>query len=286
MICTYRAEYAAELSQIHNALSDEDLTAVAFHQDIRRYQRVLVGMVGEEVVGYTAVSPIPGLPHIRNLQGFIAPQWQRQGLGSQLLYHLLVDLRAAGKNRGVQLSCCVADRDSAVYHFLRHHNFYMEHEELHLLHRVAVPLPPQLPPHLSLTTVSHSQAVRQFIALYDESFVPHPWYQPYTPAEVDRLLYQPQDLLFLYHGEVPIGFAWLKLLLPSEGEIEPIGVLGPWQGRGYGRLLLQAAMYHLAQQGAQQIRIGTWSTNHAALHLYRDLGFALDQELVYLACDV
>ena len=284
-IRAYRAEHAAALCHIHNQISRETLTAVDFHDDILAHEQQWVGVVAGEVVGYTAVSTVPGLPNIRVLRGFIAPVWQRQGLGSQLLKHLIQNLASASPP--LQLSQCTDDTDSAVYHFLRYHNFYTEHEEQHLLHRAAPPLHrPTLSPALYLTTLPRSQAISQFLALYDESFGPHPWYQPYTAAEVTASLYAPKDLLFLYHLDEPIGFAWVRLLALGEGEVEPIGIVSKWQGKGYGRFLLQTAIHSLSSRGVTRIHIGTWSSNTPALHLYHSLGFEPDHVLTYLAYDI
>ncbi|MCB8945938.1 MAG: GNAT family N-acetyltransferase [Ardenticatenaceae bacterium] len=296
-IRAYRAADAAKLCQLHHQIWGETITAVDLHDDLLSYEHLRVGVVAGEVVGYTAVSTVPGLPQVRVLRGFIAPPWQRQGLGSQLLRHLMGALRVEiGDWRLVsslqsplstlQLSYCVDDVHSAVAHFLRSHNFYIEHEEQHLI-LASPPLSPSPPPApLSLATLSRSPAVAQFIKLYDASFGPHPWYQPYTRGEVAASLYRAQDLLFLYHREEPIGFAWTRLMAGDLGEIEPIGIVDEWQGRGYGRFLLQSAIHTLSARGANEIHIGTWASNKPALHLYHSLGFVPDHTLTYLAYDV
>ena len=289
-IRVYQAEDAAKLCQIHNQIDgDGSITAVDFHNNLLAYEHQWVGLVAGEVVGYTAVSTVPGLPHIRVLHGFIAPRWQRQGLGSQLLQHLLEDLRREVHLQfslpTLQLSQCIHDTNSAVYHFLRHHNFTIEHEEQHLLLQ-SPNLPITQSPNLLISTLPRSQAISQFITLYDKSFGPHPWYQPYTAGEAAALLYAPQDLLFLYHLQEPIGFAWAKMVARAAGEVEPIGIIEKWQGRGYGRFLLQAAIHNLTTRGATRVYIGTWDSNKPALHLYRSLGFEPDHTLTYLAYEV
>jgi mycothiol synthase len=284
-IRSYWVEDAAKLCLIHNQISgDRPITAADFHADLSAYEHAWVGVVEGVVVGYTAVTAVPGLPHVRVLQGFIDPAWQRQGWGSRLLQHLMADLRAFPNLR---LSHCTDDTESAAYHFLRHHEFFIEHEEQFLvLPLPPYPLAPALPHGCRLRTLPRSQAITQFMHLYDQSFGPHPWYQPYSAAEVAALLYRPQDLLFLYCGDEPIGFAWAKMVEQGVGEIEPVGVLSSWQGRGYGRFLLQSAIHNLASRSADNIHIGTWAENAAALHLYRSLGFQPDYTLTYLAYDL
>lgn len=288
-IRAYQAEDAARLYRIHNRIFGNNLlTAADFHTEVLAYEHTWVGVVEGWAVGYTAVTIVPGLPHLRVLQGFIAPAWQRQGLGSQLLQHLIQDLKLVSKEWGVetrlQLSYCIDDTESAVFFFLRQHHFFIEHEEQFLvLPSPPYPLAPALPEACRLQMHSRSQAVSQFIRLYDQSFGPHPWYQPYSHEEVAALLYQPQDLLFLYCEEEPVGFVWVRMREEGVAEIEPVGVLGQWQGRGYGRFLLQSAIHRLASRGASQIHIGTWAKNIAAIHLYRSLGFQPDYTLTYLA---
>jgi ribosomal protein S18 acetylase RimI-like enzyme len=288
-IRSYRAEDAARLSQIHNQFpGNNPLTATDFHADALGYEHACVGVVESRVVGYAAVSTVPGLPHLRLLQGFIAPAWQRQRVGSQLLHYLIRDLKLESRKGRVettlQLSYCTNDTSSAVYHFLRFHHFFIEHEEEHLiLPSPPYPLAPTLPYACRLQSLSRSQVVTQFIHLYDQCFGLHPWYQPYSAEEVAALLPQSQDLLFLYYEDKPIGFVWARMLEEGVAEIEPMGVLGPWQGRGFGRFLLQSAIHILASRGVSHIHIGTWAQNKAALHLYRSLGFQPDYTLTYLA---
>ena len=291
-IRAYRAEDAAQLCLIHNQIYDEALTAVDLHDELLACQNQWVGVLAGNIIGYTAISPVPGLAHIRVLRGFIAPEYQRQGLGSQLLQHLIEDLKLKTTlhpipSATVQLSQCIEDTNSAVYHFLHYHHFTIEHQESHLLYTSPAPFShPIAPPSLSLKTLPRSQAIQQFIALYNESFSPHPWYQPYTAAEVAASLLHSRNLIFLYYQDVPIGFAWIRNLASGVGEIEPIGLSEKWQGKGYGRFLLQAAMHNLITHGMTRIHIGTWTTNKPAIHLYYSLGFKPHYTLTYLAFDI
>lgn len=286
----YEVNDAAALALIRNQIYDDTaVTAQRFHQNILDTQHVWVVAQGSEAIGYTAVFPVPGLPQVRALEGFIAPRWQRQGWGSQLLQRLIDSLREQKETEGadVQLSYCIDDTETAVYHFLRHHHFSTEHEEHHLvLPAPPYPLAPVLPPSCRLQTLPRAQALDQFLALYEQSFAPHPWYQPYTRGEVAALLNAVQDLLFLYHEAEAVGFVWIKMGPEGEAEIEPVGVATEWQGQGYGRFLLQSAIDNLASRGANHIHIGTWAQNKAALHLYRSLGFQLDHTLTYLAFSI
>lgn len=288
----YTAADAVRLSDLRNQIpGNSPRSAADFQAYLAKCEHSWVGLMAGLVVGYTAVAPVPGLPHVRMLNGFITPAWQRQGLGSQLLHHLIQDLKsevpALSLARPLQLSYCTGNTESAVYHFLRRHHFFTEHKEQHLILSItAPPLAPTLPPACHLRTLPRAQAITQFIHLYEQSFGPHPWYQPYSSAEVAAALGQTKDLLFLYHQDEPIGFVWAQSIEKGLAEIEPVGILTQWQGEGYGRFLLQSAIYNLAQRGAAQISIGTWLQNRPALHLYHSLGFQPDHTLIYLAYEV
>jgi mycothiol synthase len=249
-------------------------TAVSLHRQLTNIPemggRVWVGVLNGQPLGYATVLPLPGLPHLLELDGFIAPSQQRQGHGSALLAAVLAAV--AGSNQ--TLTYAVDSHDEPAALFLRHHQFVVEHEERQMVwtvdktwrEKTAV-----LPPHLSLRTLPRQPAIHQFIALYDRSFAPHPWYQPFTPDEVLATLTAASDLHFLYAND-PIGFVWLRFD-GDEAEIEPIGIVPEAQGLGNGRLLLTATLAHLAQCNCQAVRLGVWQTNQPARQLYESMGF-------------
>ncbi|MCP4425482.1 MAG: GNAT family N-acetyltransferase, partial [Chloroflexi bacterium] len=131
------------------------------------------------------------------------------------------------------------------------------------------------------TSPSRTEAMRHFRALYDQSFGPAPWYQPYSADEVDATLENPADILFLFKDDASIGFAWLQ-----KEAIEPIGIVPGERGRGYGRFLLLAALHKLKQRGAAQAQIGVWRENETAVSLYQSFGFQHQKTLAYLALAV
>ncbi|MCB9419252.1 MAG: GNAT family N-acetyltransferase [Ardenticatenaceae bacterium] len=227
-------------------------------------------------VGYTAVIPVPGLEGIYNLDGGILSNYRRQGLGSRLLQHVLHE--APGLNIR-QLSHSFTDLNSPAAHFLRRHNFFIEHEEWLM---TLSPLLPCSPAHLPDCQIqTHPTPIHLFRRLYDQSFGGTPWYQPYSQEEVENTLDDPGDILFLYQDEQPIGFAWLQ-----EDLIEPIGIVREEWGKGYGRFLFLAALHELQNRGKTQANIGVWRSNQAAIRLYQSVGFQHQQTITYLAFDV
>lgn len=229
------------------------------------------------LAGEATVAALPGLPGHYELAGQIDLAWRRQGLGGRLLAFLLAEL---GKTAVTHLSHPVTDLDSPAAQFLRKRGFAIEHEEWLLRQPNLSDCPPPLThPDLAVKPLRRAQAIPLFCHLYEQSFTPFPWYQPYSEAEVAATLERAADLLFLWRDERPMGFAWLR----SSGQIEPFGVVAEEQGRGNGRYLLAHALHQLAQRGAKQATLGCWAENLAALALYRSFGFQPEEKITYLA---
>ena len=238
-------------------------------------------VVNGRFLAYLTLLPVPGLDGVFELEGGVHPQWQRQGIGSWLWTSIQAQLNHTPIH---QLSYCVTDMNSPTAHFLQKHGFTVEHEEWELIRPFLTNLPPvtDLPNVRSATFSNRNRAIKTFCTLYDNSFATYPWYQPYTAAEVAATLATSQDILFLRRDDIPIGFAWLHIE-DGIGEIEPFGIVDAWQGHGYGRILLTAALHQLAQHGATSAQIGAWHNNAPALHLYQSLGFQHTNTLTYLA---
>jgi mycothiol synthase len=225
------------------------------------------------------------LDGIYDLQGCIAPEHQRQGLGSVLLNFLLAELQGSDVR---QLSHMVNSTDTPAAQFLHRHGFFAEHEECILsLNDLSQLSPGQIPPGYTLRTFSRPAATRHFRRLYDLVFANLPWYQPYrSDREVAADLVDPADLLFLLDNQTPIGFLWVRWPELERGEIEPVGILPAYQRQGLGRRLMLAALHQMAEQGAREVALGVWNNNVVALDLYRSLGFRQSLTVIYLALNL
>ncbi|MET0293088.1 MAG: GNAT family N-acetyltransferase [Steroidobacteraceae bacterium] len=89
-----------------------------------------------------------------------------------------------------------------------------------------------------------------------------------------------QWLLEAQPGDAPVGYAVLspsELAMdesrPDDLELKRIYLLQPAQGRGYGRLLMQAAIDRARERGSRRLVLGVWSINREALAFYARLGF-------------
>lgn len=69
------------------------------------------------------------------------------------------------------------------------------------------------------------------------------------------------------------GFALIRAVL-DESELLSIAVDPKWRGKGVGRALLDAAFADLMHSPARRMFLEVDEQNHAAIGLYRKLGFA------------
>jgi len=240
----------------------------------------------ESPLGYALAMSVPGLPHIAELSGCIAPPYQRRGLGGRLLGHVLKELQLpAGTVR--QVSHQVHSLNSSAARFLIKNGFYVEHEEIVLRRGDLQNIPrPSAREGAEIISLSRSDCMKTFSSLFTASFAGLPWDQPFSLDEIDDMLGGADDILFLTLASQPVGFAWLHLERNSLGLIEPLGLLPEHQGRGYGRFLLQSALLELLRRGATHAQIGAWRTNFPAISLYQSLGFKAQKTISYLAKDI
>ena len=238
---------------------------------------------GAEPRGYAVLVPVPGLTHVLQLHGDVDAHACRNGAATLLLDTLFreVDRRAVR-----QVSYAVDSLQGDDAKFLQAYGFYLEHEEWRMQCELPPPQPaPFLPSGYQVGLLPPRQRIDAFLRLYEQSFSPTPWHQPYSRAEVAADLDRRDELLFLLHESTPVGFAWLRER-DGKGEIEPMGLLPAHQGRGLGRALLLTALWRLAARGLQCAALGLWRQNQVALRLYQSAGFRHVGSRYFLAYDV
>lgn len=288
MIRPYRDSDARFLAPIHTAVFPGDpLSINAFGNYVTSALdyggRAWILEEGSPL-GYALVVPVPGLPHIVELNGCIAPPYQRRGLGSRLLNHVLSELQGSAFS---QVSHQVRRMNSPAARFLSKNGFYIEHEETIMRRDNLRQLPrPAVVEGAAVITLPRSDAVETFSQLYAASFSGLPWDQPFARDEIEAVLEHAEDILFLTLNSRPAAFAWLHLKRNGLGLIEPLGVLPEIQGQGFGRFLLSSALQELALRGANRAQIGAWCTNQTAITLYQSSGFKHHQTITFLAKDI
>lgn len=131
------------------------------------------------------------------------------------------------------------------------------------------------------TTVSIGSAQGDWqdawVTLNARAFAAHPEQGRMTRADLDQLMteswFSTDDVILAYDlvGEL-VAYCWLKVE-DGSGEIYVIGVAPEWQGKGLGRIVLEAGIAHLARQGIQDVHLYVEGDNAPALALYDSLGF-------------
>lgn len=282
-------EDAAALFVVHAAIVPTDAGQMLewvteLEERLETGGRGWIAARGRRLAGHALIDPVPGLPGAYDLTGGIVPARRRQGLGSRLLRHVQTAAGAAGVK---QLSCRVDHVDEDGARFLLSRGFYVEHEECLLeLDDLAGSPPVPESPTGDLKVLPASRVTAEFCRVYDASFAGRPWSQPYSEAEVAAMLAGPDDMLFAVVDGEPVGVVWHEMLPGGRGRVEPIGIVEEFQGQGYGRKLLVAALHNLRRRGASLIEIALWRENTTAMHLYKSLGFTETGNWYYLAWDV
>jgi mycothiol synthase len=128
-----------------------------------------------------------------------------------------------------------------------------------------------------------------WLALNARAFVHHPEQGSWTARDLAEREAEPWFdpagfFLLPYEGKPdgePIGFHWTKVHPAGEygpepvGEIYVLGVDPDAAGRGYGRLLADVGLRHLAQSGLHTIVLYVDGDNAPAVRLYESLGFRI-----------
>ncbi len=97
----------------------------------------------------------------------------------------------------------------------------------------------------------------------------------WSAASVQKLLEHPgSSSLIGKHGfpKQSVGFI-LAQIAADEAEILSIGVIGPWQRKGLGMRLIEAASRSFKRASVSKVFLEVAADNDAALGLYRKAGF-------------
>lgn len=121
----------------------------------------------------------------------------------------------------------------------------------------------------------------QVVAVNAAAFAHHPEQGRLTVAEFDDLTRQPwfdPAGLFVAKSDGAVaGFHWTKRHPEGLGEVYVIAVAPEHEGRGLGRVLLEAGLNHLAQQGDSRIQLYVEGDQKRVVQLYHNAGFEIVQ---------
>jgi isopenicillin-N N-acyltransferase-like protein len=69
------------------------------------------------------------------------------------------------------------------------------------------------------------------------------------------------------------GYCWLEGIKTAETPMLGIGIIDAFHEVGLGKVLLRAMLTQARMRGLPQVRLGVWTDNARAMHVYRSVGF-------------
>jgi len=99
---------------------------------------------------------------------------------------------------------------------------------------------------------------------------PRPWHMPHF---LDELASGHSFPLVAFDPEGMVAGYICPMTILDEGHILNVAVRCDYRGRGVGRLLVERAVAECRTRGAESVSLEVRPSNHAALALYRTLGF-------------
>ncbi|MEH6617326.1 MAG: ribosomal protein S18-alanine N-acetyltransferase [Porticoccus sp.] len=122
-------------------------------------------------------------------------------------------------------------------------------------------------------SLSISSAIRpmvaedvSYVSAIEQQVTPHPWRESQFLESVSK-----HHCLVLSLEAQIIGYT-VYTIVAGEAEILNIAIHPDYQGKGYGRQLLEYLMSIVSEQ-AERFFLEVRASNHPAIHLYQDVGF-------------
>jgi mycothiol synthase len=146
---------------------------------------------------------------------------------------------------------------------------------------------PDVPSGLTLRGFEPADAA-EFLAVNAAAFAHHPEQgaldsEGFTARRAEPW-FDPAGLILGFDDEGLAGFHWTKRV-GETGEVYVIGVAPRAQGRGYGKVLLQAGLAHLADRGAHRVLLYVDMAEPVAVRMYESAGFHVAHRDVLYAPD-
>ena len=101
-------------------------------------------------------------------------------------------------------------------------------------------------------------------------------------ARMTQDWFDPDGLLLAFDDDGLAGFHWTKQVDADTGEVYVIGIAPRAQGRGYGKVLLEAGLAHLRAHGAGRVLLYVDSAEQVAVRMYSSAGFGIvNRDVLY-----
>jgi mycothiol synthase len=153
--------------------------------------------------------------------------------------------------------------------------------------------PVEPPPGVTLRPFQVGTDDDAWLAVNAAAFATHPEQGAWTAADLQERLEQPWFdadgfILAIDDDGRLLGYHWTKVHEPARpgdlplGEVYVLGISPAAQGRGLGKILLEAGLRYLARGPASDVILYVEATNPSAVHLYERDGFVVDRRDVQL----
>lgn len=144
--------------------------------------------------------------------------------------------------------------------------------------------PPTVPEGVTLRGYTDADA-DELLAVNAAAFAHHPEQGALDATGLARRTaedwFDPDGLILAFDADGLAGFHWTKTE-HGVGEVYVVGVDPRAQGRGYGRLLLDAGLSHLAAKGLRAVELYVDAADRIAVRMYERAGFAeTHRDVVY-----
>lgn len=125
----------------------------------------------------------------------------------------------------------------------------------------------------------------------------------FKPAQLDEALIQvfrealaqPENHIFIDEvNGVPVGYIYAKVVRRPENSftysmawvlVDQLSVNPEYQGKGYGKQLLQAAFDLAHSENIRRVILDVWDFNTHAIDFYKDQGFRIYNERMEIALE-
>lgn len=235
------------------------------------------------LVGYLAIDDQGAQQN--ELVGMVHPEYRRRGIFRQLLTIAIIESR----NRGLKQLILVCERNSTSGHaFVRALGATLSESE-HAMVLTTAPQRKAFDEHLEVHKADASEA-DALIKVQSESFGDS---EEATRRRVLHCLQNPARPYYLaVFGDEdvgcrePVGSFRLDTVEDAVG-IYALGVRPAYQGRGYGRQMLEEAIFILRSQDPhRKIILDVDVENSRALQLYQSCGFTIYTTYDYYVLDL
>lgn len=267
-----------ELEADHYISPQTLIESIIRRQDYHPERDLFIAEIAGSILGYVNVIPELNINRVV-LSCLVHPRHRRRGLGTKLFdraMHHAKQLGAKVAHTNIFYDNVVAKRFLTKLGF----RFVRLYLELRLnfsnVHLVNIDQP------FICRYLKHSEEDK-LTRLQNRSFADTWGYNPSTVEEISYRTslpsYSPRNIIVAYDRDRPIGYCWTKVNLGKqvgdrkEGRIYMLGVDPDYRGRGIGKMVLLAGLYHLKSKGFRIVELTVDSKNKAATSLYRSIGF-------------